>query len=156
MAELIAAYSPPMPAPVRKRQRKKNQAVHETAVSERGGDVEAERDQEELLAAEAVGELAEEERADAGSGDVDGGSGADLRRRDRDPAARLRQARGDRADDRHLEAVEDPDRAEADHDEPVEPRPGQPVEASRDVRLDTAGLDAGGLGAHLESKTPKW
>ena len=33
IAELIAAYSPPMPAPVRKRQRKKNQAVQEAAVA---------------------------------------------------------------------------------------------------------------------------
>ena len=33
IAELIAAYSPPMPAPVKKRQRKKNQAVHEAAVA---------------------------------------------------------------------------------------------------------------------------
>ena len=33
MAELIAEYSPPMPAPVKKRQRKKNQAVHEAAVA---------------------------------------------------------------------------------------------------------------------------
>lgn len=33
IAELIAAYSPPMPNPVKKRQRKKNQAVHENAVT---------------------------------------------------------------------------------------------------------------------------
>jgi hypothetical protein len=33
MAELIAEYSPPMPAPVKKRQRKKNQAVHDAAVA---------------------------------------------------------------------------------------------------------------------------
>ncbi len=33
IAELIAAYSPPMPNPVKKRQRKKNQAVQENAVT---------------------------------------------------------------------------------------------------------------------------
>jgi hypothetical protein len=33
MAELIAAYSPPIPAPVMKRQRKKNQAENEKAVA---------------------------------------------------------------------------------------------------------------------------
>jgi hypothetical protein len=33
MAELIAAYSPPMPMPVRKRQRKKYQGVHAKAVA---------------------------------------------------------------------------------------------------------------------------
>ena len=80
IAELIAAYSPPMPAPVKKRQRKKYQAVEGEGRRDGRGDVDAERDQEELLAAEAVGELAEEERADAGAGDVDGGGGADLRR----------------------------------------------------------------------------
>jgi hypothetical protein len=42
----------------------------------------------------------------------------------------------DRADDRHLEAVEDPDEAERNDDEPVPPRPRQPIEALRDVRLD--------------------
>ena len=33
MAELTAAYSPPMPAPVRKRTRKKYQAENENAVA---------------------------------------------------------------------------------------------------------------------------
>lgn len=33
IAELIAAYSPPMPKPVKKRQRKKNQALQENAVT---------------------------------------------------------------------------------------------------------------------------
>ena len=46
----------------------------------------------------------------------------------------------DRADDRHLEPVEDPDGAEPDDHQPVEARPRQPVEAARDVGLDPAGL----------------
>ena len=33
IAELIAAYSPPIPAPVMKRQKKKNHAVHDAAVA---------------------------------------------------------------------------------------------------------------------------
>ncbi|EIV92062.1 hypothetical protein FraQA3DRAFT_1560 [Frankia sp. QA3] len=32
-AELMAAYSPPIPAPVRNRVRKKNHGVHENAVA---------------------------------------------------------------------------------------------------------------------------
>ena len=47
----------------------------------------------------------------------------------------LGEPRADAADDRHLEPVEDPDRAEADDDEPVKARPRQPVEARRDPRL---------------------
>ena len=33
IAELIAAYSPPMPAPVKKRQRKKNHGAYANAVA---------------------------------------------------------------------------------------------------------------------------
>ncbi len=103
----------------------------------RGRDeIDAERDQEQLLAAEAVGQLAEEECADAGAANVERRSRADLARVELDAAARLGESRRDRADDRHLEPVEDPDRPEADHDQPVEARPRQPVEPGRDARLN--------------------
>ena len=107
-----------------------------------GEDVDGERDQEQLLASEAVGQLAEDERPDAGAGDVDRRRRPDLAGRQLDPAALLGQTGGDRPDDRHLETVEDPDGAQPDHDEPVEARPRQPVEAGRDPGLDRAGLDA--------------
>ena len=61
-----------------------------------GGDVDAERDQEELLAPEAVGELAEEERAEAGAADVEGGGGADLAGVEGDAAAVFGEAIADR------------------------------------------------------------
>ena len=54
------------------------------------------------------------------------------------PVLGLLERLGHRADDRHLEAVEDPDRAEADHDHPVPPRPRQPVEPGRDVGGDAS------------------
>src|SRR5207245_3866645 len=88
-----------------------------------------------LLPAEAVGEIAEEQRADDRTGDVDGAGQAELRRRQ---AERLRalQLRRHRADDRDLEAVQDPYRTERDDDQPVPPRPGQPVDPGRDVGFD--------------------
>ena len=95
-----------------------------------GGDVDGEREQEELLAPEAVGQLAEEERAEAGAADVEGGRGADLAGVEGDAAARFGEAVADAADDRHLEPVEDPDGAEADHHHPVESRPGKSVQAA--------------------------
>src|ERR1700743_1460876 len=78
MAELIAAYSPPIPAPVRERQGEEGQGGPGQAGGDRRDDVEAEGDEKEFFAAEAVGELAEEEGADAGAGDVEGGGTADL------------------------------------------------------------------------------
>jgi hypothetical protein len=91
-----------------------------------------------------VGEMAEEQRAQAGAGDVDGGRRADLALRQPDARAVLGEAAGDRADDRDLEAVEDPHRAQADDDQPVPPGPRQPVHPGRDVRLDGAKLDRSG------------
>ena len=63
MAELIAAYSPPMPVPVRKRAAKNHIGVIEKRGQHGRHGVDGQGDQEELLAAEPVGELAEEERA---------------------------------------------------------------------------------------------
>ena len=97
---------------------------------------EAERDHEELLAAVAVGELAEQERARARARDVEGRREADVGAAHRDAAAGLREARRDGADDRHLEAVEDPDGPEPDHDAPVESGPRQAVDAAGDLRRD--------------------
>jgi hypothetical protein len=63
--------------------------------------------------------VAEEERSEARAGDVDRGGGSDLRLRQLDAGALLGQPARDRADDRHLEAVEDPDRPRADDHEPL-------------------------------------
>ena len=53
-------------------------AFIENAVSTVGDRVDAEREHEQLLAAEPVGELAEEQGADAGAGDVDRAGQADV------------------------------------------------------------------------------
>lgn len=86
----------------------------------RGPQIHRQGDHEQLLAAEAVGEAAEEQRPDARAGDIEGGRGAgDLRGGDRQAAAGLGEASGDVADDRDFQTVEDPYRAEADHHGPV-------------------------------------
>ena len=51
-------------------------------------EVDAEGDEEQLLAAEPVGELAEEQRADAGAGDVDRPGQADVGAGHAEPGAR--------------------------------------------------------------------
>ena len=81
IAELIAAYSPPMPAPVKKRQTKKKAALEENAVATVATQVEQQGRHEQLLAPEAVGELAEDEGAEAGAEDVDRAGVEHLRRR---------------------------------------------------------------------------
>ena len=105
--------------------------------SDRGEDgreqVEGQRDQEEPLATEAVGELPEEERPDAGPRDVKRLRQRDVGVGERDAASWTDEGRRQKADDRDLEAVEDPDDAEADHHPPVKARPRQSVEPGRNA-----------------------
>src|SRR5699024_2626015 len=82
----------------------------------RGHQVEDQSDDEQLAAPEAVGELAEDDRADAGTEDVDRAGGADVGGTHLDAAAVFGQACGDVADHRDFEAVEDPYAAETDDD----------------------------------------
>jgi hypothetical protein len=94
-----------------------------------GGEVGAQGDHEQLLAAEPVGEPAEEQRAQARAQHV--GRRAEpghLGLGDVDPAARLGELPGDVADDGYFQAVEYPDGPKADDDHPVPPGPGQAVQ----------------------------
>jgi hypothetical protein len=78
IAELMAAYSPPMPAPVSTRKSKKLQKFQEKDGGRSCGQIQRKSDEEELFAAEAVGEPAEEERTDDRSRQISRGAGADL------------------------------------------------------------------------------
>src|SRR3954447_22417017 len=78
MAELIALYSPPMPRPVRKRKAQNDAALRGQAGGDGGREVEPEAGEEQLLASQPVGEVAEHERADRGAGDVEGAADRDL------------------------------------------------------------------------------
>jgi hypothetical protein len=61
IAELIAAFSPPMPAPVMNRQAKVPDGVHREGRQHRAHQVDARRDHEQLLATEPVRELREDQ-----------------------------------------------------------------------------------------------
>ena len=140
IAELIAAYSPPDTGPGEEPGEVEVPGSERERGRHRGDDVDEQGQQEQLLAAEAVGELTEEQRTQARSGDVDRCGDPDLAGVELDAAALFDQPRGHRADHRDLEAVEDPDGAQPDDDSPVEPRPGQPVQPCGDPGADRAGL----------------
>ena len=59
---MIAAYSPPMPAPARMRKTAKLQKFHAQPRGNREDEIDAERHHEELLAPEPVGQIPEEQR----------------------------------------------------------------------------------------------
>jgi hypothetical protein len=110
----------------------------------RGDDVERQGQHHQFLPAEPVGELTEEQCTQAGAGDVDGCGEADVRDRHGDAAAGFGEPGSDGPDDGHLEAVEDPDGAEAGDDPPVESGPGKPVQSGRDLGADGSELNVSG------------
>ena len=111
MAELIAVYSPPMPAPVRKRNSGEAPEVPGEGRGGGGQQVNAQGDVEQPLAAEPVGQPAEERRPEDGAGEIGAGRHPDLAGREAQRRAFLQRA-GQRAGDGDFEAVEDPGDAE--------------------------------------------
>lgn len=119
MAELIAEYSPPMPTPVRNRHRKEVPGHDRERRGDGGHQVDREGEHEEFLAAVAIRQLAEEQRPEAGTGDVECADRPDVSGTHADPAVRLGQLGRHGPHDRDLEAVQHPDGPEADDDPPV-------------------------------------
>ena len=115
-------------------------------------EVHDEREQEQPLTPESVRELPEEQRAQAGARHVDRSRGEHLALAEREPALLAREPRGDRADDRDLEAVEDPHGSQPDDHHPVEARPRQAVQPGRHLRLDGPELHA--VARHARRVTP--
>ena len=136
MVELMAVYSPPMPAPVRKRNSAKLHKIPGQRGRRGGDEIDRERDEEQLLAPEPVGQPAEEQRAEHRAGQIGAAGEPDVGVGELQRRALLQSAGEIAPAERHLEAVEDPGDAERDDDERVEPAPGQPVEPRRDVGLD--------------------
>jgi hypothetical protein len=133
IAELMAEYSPPMPIPVTKRQ-KKNSAVGANAVAM----VDAERDHEQALAPEDVREPADSSaptQAPATYSDAAHPAIPPAEMLILLPLAEMAPAIDP---DRHLETVEDPHRPEPDEDPPGPARPRQSVQTGRNVGLDRA------------------
>ena len=86
MAELMAAYSPPIPEPVKNRVRKKNHGANANAVATVAV-VDREGQDEQIAPTEAVGQVTEEQRTQACPGDVDCRRHPDVRRGERNAAA---------------------------------------------------------------------
>ena len=103
--------------------------------------VDAQGHQEELLAAEAVGQLTEQQGTQAGAGHVDRAGQPDVGAAEPEPGVVGLERLGHRADDGDLEAVEDPHRAQPDDDHPVPSGPGQSIHPSGDVGGDAPCLD---------------
>jgi hypothetical protein len=100
-----------------------------------GHEIDGERDEKQLLAAEPVGQPAEEQRTEHGARQIGAARDAHLDGGEMQDRA-LRQRAREGAGERHLEAVENPGDAERDDHESMEAVPRQPVEARRDVALD--------------------
>ncbi len=100
-----------------------------------GDEIDRERDEEQLLAAEAVGEPAEKQRAQHRAGDIGAGGDADVGVGELQDRAVLERARH-RAGERHFQAVENPGDAERGDHQGMEAAPGQPVEPGGNVGID--------------------
>ena len=113
--------------------------VPRRAGQRRGGQVDGDGHEEQLLAAQPVGQPAEDQGAEDRAGEVGAGGEADPGIGKAQRRARL-QRPGDRPCERHLEPVENPGDAERRHDEDMEAPPRQPLEPGRNERLDDCGL----------------
>ena len=131
----MAVYSPPMPAPVKNRNSAKLHRFHDKRGGRGGDQIERERDEEQPLAPEPIGEPAEEQRPQHRAGEIGTAHQADLGVGEMQPRAFLERRR-DGAGQRHLETIEDPGDPERHDHERMEPAPSQPVEPRRDIGRD--------------------
>jgi hypothetical protein len=135
MLELIAVYSPPMPAPVKKRNSAKVCQIPGQGGRGGGDEIDRKRDEEQPLAPEPIGEPAEEQCAEHCARKISAAGKSDVGIRETQLRAFLERGR-DRTRQRHLETIEDPGDAERDHDQCVETAPAQPIEPCRDIGRD--------------------
>ena len=135
MVELIAAYSPPMPGAGEKAKQREGPEIPRQGGGGGRGQINRERDEKEFLAAEPVGQPAEEQRAEHRAGKIRAADNADVGVGELQRRACFQRAR-QRAGERDFEAVENPGDAERHHDEGVKPAPGQAVEPRGDVGFD--------------------
>ncbi len=102
------------------------------------GQIEAQGHKEQFAASEAVGQIAEQQRAGDRTGQIGAADGAHLGGGEMQHRAFL-QGAGDRAGQGYFEPVEDPGDAEGGDDQAMKPGPRQPVEPGRDIGFDDAG-----------------
>ena len=137
MVELIAAYSPPIPAPVTKRNRAKLAKFQEARGGRGAKQVDGEGNEEQLFTAEPIGEPAKEDGAYYCSGEISTARKPDVGVGEVQHRTVFERA-GKRARQRYLQSVENPGNAERRHHERMEAAPGQPVEPRRNVALNNA------------------
>ena len=101
----------------------------------RRDEVDDDGGEEELLAAEPVGQPAEEQRADDRAEKIGAAGQADLGIRESKRRAFL-QGRRDRTGERHFEPVENPGDPQRGDDQDVKTAPGQALEPRRNERRD--------------------
>ena len=102
-----------------------------------GGEIDRERDEEQLLAPHPVGEPAEAERAEHGAGEIGAVGKPDIEIRESERRAFLQRAR-QRTRKRDLQTVEDPGDPERQHHPRVKAAPAQIIEPHRNRGLDDA------------------
>ncbi len=142
MAELMAEYSP---ADARAGEEAEDEIALEVPGEGRRGcgrEVEQQRHREELLAAEPVGQVAEQQCAQHGTAEIGGGREADLGIGEAEARLVFENARHGPGQ-RHFQPVQHPCDAERHDDEPVPTAPGQAVEASGNVGFSPAGRRIG-------------
>ena len=100
-------------------------------------EIERQRDEEQFLAPDPVGQPAKAERAEHGAGEIGAVGKPDIEIRKLQRRAFLQRAR-QRACQRDLQPVEDPGDAEREHDTGVKAAPAQPIEPRRYAGLDDA------------------
>ena len=120
--------------PGEKAEQRKGPEVGCKGRSRRCNRVDTQRHEKKPLAAEPVGEPAEEQCTEHRPRKIGAGSGANLRVGQMEPGARLQRTR-DGARERDLEPIENPCDPECDDDECVESRPAEAVEPRRQVSL---------------------
>ena len=99
--------------------------------------IDTERDVEQLLAAQPIGEMTEEQRTQHGAGEIGAAGQPDLLGGEMEARAGL-QRRRHRSCQGDFETVEDPGDAERDHDQPMESAPRQPVEPGGHIGIRAA------------------
>ena len=134
----MATYSPPMPAPVRKRKSGEAPDIPGQRSRGRGQQVDGERDEEQLFAAQPIGQPAEQHGARDRPGDISAAGEPDVGIAEVERRA-LFQRPGDGAGQRHLQPIQNPGNAQRNDDKRMESAPGQPIEPRWNVGRDDPG-----------------
>ena len=102
-----------------------------------GGEIERQRDEEQFLAPDPVGQPAEAERAEHGAGEIGAVGKSDVEIGKSQRRTFLQRA-GQRAGQRDLQPIQNPGDAERQHDAGVKAAPAQAVETGGNAGFDDA------------------